>query len=89
MRILANKTDINNTCNRITFLSEEYQDKIKQMNNLLDKIQSCWNGNNSKIFVERVQTECIQNLEDINDVIQSYGEYLKKVYDSYEQIDKY
>ena len=89
MKIVANKADLNKAYNRMTFLSGEYQDKIKQMNSLLDKIQLCWNGSDSKKFVEKVQMECIKNLEDLNSIIQSYGSYLNSVYETYKKVDKY
>ena len=77
MQIVANKEEISKRGIQIIELSDEYGQKIKE----------CWRGQDADTYVMMMAEKCIPALEQVNKVIENFGNYLKqipKIYDTLE-----
>ena len=87
MQIVANKEEISKRGIQIIELSGEYGQKIKEIKNLSEKIKECWRGQDADTYVMMMAEKCIPALEQVNKVIENFGNYLKqipKIYDTLE-----
>ena len=87
MQVIVNKSEMERSGNKILQLSEEYNDKIKEIRNIVSIIESNWVGDDAVAYKEMITEKCIPNLEKIKQMIDQYGTYLKKVPEVYYAID--
>lgn len=87
MQVIVNKSEMEKSGNKILQLSEEYADKIKEIQNILDKINRCWIGDDAIAYSDMINEKLIPNLEKIKDMMEKNGAYLKKVPEVYYRID--
>ena len=71
-------------------LTEEYNninDYIKNIDDSLEKVELTWRGNDADEYVKKMQDNFKKPLQDFNDSLKSYIDYLENVFKEYESMD--
>ncbi len=60
---------------------------IKNLNNELDAISTSWQGADATKYLAKMKDDYSYLLDEYNNSLESYSEYLGKVFSEYEKID--
>lgn len=88
MNIVINKSDITNYGNQIVDYSSEFKAEIKKFNALIESINTAWDGADALKYINVMKEKYIIGLEEIKSVLDEYGNYLKKVPETYSVVDE-
>lgn len=88
MNIVINKSDITNYGNQIVDYSSEFKAEIKKFNALIESINTVWDGADALKYINVMKEKYIIGLEEIKSVLDEYGNYLKKVPETYSVVDE-
>ncbi len=68
--------------------SNQINQKIQQLNQLLEQLQEAWSGEDANIYQDAIRSKYIIGLQELAKQINHYGTYLNKVPGAYELLDK-
>ena len=88
MNIVISKSDITNYGSQIIDYSSQFQDEIKKFSSLIESINTVWDGADALKYINVMKEKYIVGLEEIKSVLDEYGNYLKKVVETYLAIDE-
>lgn len=88
MKYEINKDIIVKRGNDLLEYSQDFGEYIKQFLNIIDSINSVWEGADSLKYINVMKERFVPGLEKMNSVIKEYGDYLKKVPEVYDLIDE-
>lgn len=88
MNIEINKTDITNYGNQIIDYSNEFKDEIKKFSALIESINTAWDGADALKYINIMKEKYIVGLEEMKNVLDEYGNYLKKIPETYSALDE-
>ena len=88
MKVFISKDEVEKAGVKLLSLSSEYNEKVNEIKNLSDKIKHCWTGEDASAYCQLLTEKCIPALERINETIENFGNYLKKVPNVYSTFDK-
>lgn len=83
-----NQNEITKSANVILENVKNFEQEIKNLNNVIEKINVVWNGSDSLKFVNTMKTTYSKELKQLANDITDYGEYLKNVPKAYETLDE-
>ena len=87
MEINVNKDSLVNTGNNIINKSKEFMFQVEQIKKLVEMLKDNWQGKDMEAFVEAMNNTYIPELENLSQVIESYGTYLLNVKKQYDKLD--
>lgn len=88
MNIVISKSDITNYGSQIVDYSSEFKDEIKKFSALIESINTVWDGADALKYINTMKEKYIVGLEEIKSVLDEYGNYLKKVPETYSAVDE-
>lgn len=88
MNVVINKSDITNYGSQIIDYSSEFQDEIKKFSALIESINTVWDGADALKYINTMKEKYIVGLEEMKNVLDEYGNYLKKVPETYSSVDE-
>lgn len=88
MNIVISKSDISNYGSQIVDYSSEFKDEIRKISALIESINTVWDGADALKYINVMKEKYIIGLEEIKNVLDEYGNYLKKVPETYSAIDE-
>ena len=88
MDIVISKSDIANYGNQIVDYSSEFKDEITKFSALIESINIAWDGADALKYINVMKEKYVVGLEEIKSVLDEYGNYLKKVPETYSAIDE-
>ena len=88
LNVLISKSDIINYGNQIVEYSSEFNDQIRKLNALIESINTAWEGADALKYINVMKEKYIVGLDEMKDVLEDYGNYLRKVPDTYSAIDE-
>ncbi len=88
MNIVISKSDITNYGSQIVDYSSEFKDEIKKFSALIESINIAWDGADALKYINTMKEKYIVGLEEIKSVLDEYGNYLKKVPETYSAVDE-
>lgn len=88
MKYEINKDIIVKKGNDLLEYSQDLEEYIKQFLDIIDSINSVWEGADSLKYINVMKERFVPGLEKMNIVIKEYGDYLKKVPEVYDLIDE-
>lgn len=88
MNIVINKSDIKNYGNQIIDYSSDFKDEIKKFSALIETINTIWDGADALKYINVMKEKYILGLEEIQNVLDEYGNYLKKIPEAYSAVDE-
>ncbi len=88
MQIVVNKDELKKRGSQIIGLSKEYNEKIREIKNISEMINTCWNGQDAETFTMMLTEKCIPALEQISKTIENFGQYLKQIPVIYDTLEK-
>lgn len=88
MDIVISKSDITNYGNQIVDYSSEFKDEITKFSALIESINIAWDGADALKYINVMKEKYVVCLEEIKSVLDEYGNYLKKVPETYSAIDE-
>lgn len=83
MQIVIDRNEIKKRGTQIIGLSSDYDKKIKEIKNITEKIELCWQGEDAKVFINMLNEKCVPALEQIAKMLENFGKYLEQVSDIY------
>lgn len=88
MNILINKNDITNYGNQVINYSTNFENEIKKFNSLIESINTVWEGADALKYINVMKEKYIVGLEELKDVLEEYGEYLRDVPETYSALEE-
>lgn len=88
MEILINKSDIKKYGKQIVDYSLDFQDATNHFCELIDQINAVWEGQDALKYINIMKEKYVPGLEEMASVLEDYGEYLKKVPETYQALDE-
>lgn len=88
MNVVINKSDIINYGSQIVDYSSEFKDEIKKFSALIESINTVWDGADALKYINTMKEKYIVGLEEMKSVLDEYGNYLKKVPETYSAVDE-
>lgn len=88
MNIIINKSNITNYGNQIIDYSNEFKLEIKKFSALIESINTVWDGADALKYINTMKEKYITGLEEIKSILDEYGNYLKKVPETYSTVDE-
>lgn len=88
MQIVSNKNELIRSGNEIVDLSREYEQKIKEIKEIIERMRQYWKGQDADTFQNMINEKCIPALEQIRQKIENFGNYIKQVPIIYETFEK-
>ena len=69
-------------------LAEYIEQENINNNEIIDSINTAWNGDDSLKYINTMKEKCLNGLKELNDCVDDYGIYLKKIPDVYGALDE-
>ena len=88
MNIVISKSDIKNYGSQIVDYSSDFKDEVKKFSALIETINTVWDGADALKYINTMKEKYIIGLEEIKSVLDEYGNYLKKVPETYSAVDE-
>lgn len=88
MEVMINKTQTSKYGEKLISYTNSFEDDIKKITAIIENINLAWEGNESLKYVNVMKEKYIAGLQELKDVLEDYGTYLKKVSDSYSSVDE-
>lgn len=88
MQIISNKNELIRSGNEIVDLSREYEQKIKEIKEIIERMNQYWKGQDADTFQNMINEKCIPALEQIRQKIENFGNYIKQVPIIYETFER-
>lgn len=88
MEILISESDVTNYGKQIVEYSVDFQNATNHFCELIDQINTVWEGQDALKYINVMKEKYAVGLEEMGDVLETYGEYLKKVPDTYQSLDE-
>ncbi len=85
--ILIRKEPVNNISKELTEEFNNINGYIKKIDDSLEKVELTWKGKDAEEYIKKMQDNYKKPLEDFNDSLKSYIDYLEKVFGEYESMD--
>lgn len=73
---------------KMTEYSSNLEDNLKQLESIIEIIESSWKGEDSSKFVSNIRENCVTNFLKLNDVVSKYERYLEEISDAYSILDE-
>ena len=86
--IVVNGDQITRTGNNIKEYAHTLQNKINEIENALDKINASWQGTDAVSYLNNMRSKYIVALQKLEERIDTCGDYLIKVPNTYEALDE-
>lgn len=74
--------------NQIIENANDLSSYAKELINIIDKIDMAWDGDDSLKYVNMMKEKCVSELEELNDFVSKYGEYLASTPEAYAVLDE-
>lgn len=87
MEIVVEKTEIENFAKELYGYSEQLEDQIQKIRNILVNINNVWKGNDASKYTEVLNGKYVAGLEDLKKIISEYAIYLNNIPEVYEMLD--
>ena len=88
MNITVKKAEILKTGNDIVACSEDLTTSINRITAVIDNINSIWEGVDSLKYVNTMRDKYIVGLNELQDVVEEYGMYLRNIPEAYTILDE-
>lgn len=88
LNITMKKSEVLKTAASINKLSNEFDVEVKKLIQIVDNINSAWNGADALVYVNNMREKHLINLKQMQDQIEEYGEYLRAVTEPYAILDE-
>lgn len=85
--ILIRKEPVNNISKELTEEFNNINNYIKKIDDSLEKVELTWKGKDAEEYVKKMQDNYKKSLQDFNDSLKTYIDYLEKVFIEYESMD--
>ena len=85
--ILIKKDAVDNISKELTEEYNNINDYIKKIDDSLEKVKLTWRGKDSEEYVKKMKDNYKKPLQEFNDSLKSYIDYLAKVFLEYESMD--
>lgn len=87
MRIEIDKNGVRKSGEAIKQQNQKFKNDIKRLENIIDSINSAWEGDDSLKYINTMRDTYLNGLKELNECIEDYGEYLNKVSKAYDAVD--
>lgn len=88
MDITINKDEVEKYGNEIIELSEEFNQNTKKVLSLIEAINTAWEGADATKYINTMKEKHIRDLEEISNILKTYGTYLRSVPETYSALDE-
>lgn len=88
MEVSIKRSDVKRVANEMLEYSQDFDDEVKRVKNIIESIGTAWNGTDAIKYVNTMRDKYVVKLDELSDLIRSYGEYLQKVPDAYQILDE-
>lgn len=88
MNVVVNKDFVIKSGNDIIQYAESFDSYIKRFVSIIESINTVWEGNDSLKYINTMKEKYVVGLEELNQFIKDYGQYLKNIPNAYEILDE-
>lgn len=88
MNVVVNKDFVIKSGNDIIQYAESFDSYIKRFVSIIESINTVWEGNDSLKYINIMKEKYLVGLEELNQCIKDYGQYLKNIPNAYEILDE-
>lgn len=88
MDIEINCSSVANYGQQIIEYAVDFESAVSHFCELIDQINTFWEGQDALKYINVMKEKYVVGLEAMGDVLDKYGEYLKKVPDTYQSLDE-
>lgn len=88
MNITVKKTEINKISNNILQNAESFNSEIQKLLSTIDNISLAWEGADALEYIAALKDKYIIGLQELNDMVERYGNYLKNIPEPYQVLDE-
>ena len=88
MEIKVNCSNLKSYGKKIKDKSSDFEKKIKKFEQIIDSINTAWDGSDALKYINVMKEKYIQTLNDTKSLLDDYGDYLSGASDSYEVLDE-
>lgn len=85
--ILIKKDAVDNITKELTGEYNNINNYIKSIDDSLEKVELTWRGKDAEEYVKKMKDNYKKPLQDFNDSLKSYIDYLENVFKEYESMD--
>ena len=85
--ILIKKDEVDNITKELTGEYNNINNYIKSIDDSLEKVELTWRGKDAEEYVKKMKDNYKKPLQDFNDSLKSYIDYLENVFKEYESMD--
>ena len=86
-KIVVSSEGLTKLSNELENEKDSITDYIKSLNNELDQINNSWEGADATKYLAKMKDDYSYLLEEYKDCVESYADYLAKVFAEYEKVD--
>ena len=88
MNVHIDSSNTEKLADEMLLVLEQFQNNIKALNNVIDKISIDWQGNDATKFVDTMKNKNIVELEKLHEKLREYILFLRKVPTAYQLLDE-
>ncbi len=88
MQIDVDKSQLNKLGTSIKSYASSFSSNIRKIKAVVGDIDAAWDGENSVAYINTMNEKIIPGLEELQRVLNTYGDYLKNVGEAYEALDE-
>lgn len=85
--ILIKKDAVDNITKELTGEYNNINNYIKSIDDSLEKVELTWRGKDAEEYVKKMKDNYKKPLQDFNDSLKSYIDYLENIFKEYESMD--
>jgi len=85
--ILIKKDAVDNITKELTGEYNNINNYIKSIDDSLEKVELTWRGKDAEEYVKKMKDNYKKPLQDFNDSLKSYIDYLENFFKEYERMD--
>ncbi|MBD9085782.1 hypothetical protein EGP64_03835 [bacterium] len=79
---------VKNVSKKMIEYSSNLEDNLKQLESILENVESSWKSDDSRKFVSNIRENCIANFFKLNETVSKYEKYLSEIPDAYNILDE-
>jgi|GEM_PF-2689168 len=88
MNIYIDENEVKKTGDSIIGYASDFSDEIKEFDNIITSIDDAWSGADELKYVNLLREKYEVQLNELSDLIQTYGMYLSKIPNVYSSLDE-
>ncbi len=88
MRVTIDKNNTNNIGKKIKENTDNIENDIKKLENVIESINSAWEGADALKYVNSMKEKYVNSLQEFNNILKEYSEYLSNVSGAYSILDE-